>query len=54
MKYSQHKIEFHHTLINKDKDNNIQTTLYKKPTDRQNYIHSKPDHPFFTEKKHCI
>ena len=51
MKYSQHKIEFHHTLIYKDKNNNIETTLYKKPTDRQNYIHSKSDHPFLYWKK---
>ena len=46
MKYSKDKIEFLDTLTYKDKNNNIQTTLYKKPTDRQNYIHSKSAHPF--------
>ena len=46
MKYSKDKREFLNTLIYKDKNNNIQTTLYKKPTDCQNYIHSKSTHPF--------
>ena len=46
MKYSRDKIEFLDNLIYKYKNNNIQTTLYKKPTDRQNYIHSKSAHPF--------
>ena len=46
MKYSRDKIEFLENLIYKYKNNNIQTTLYKKPTDRQNYIHSKSAHPF--------
>ena len=36
MKYSKGKIEFLDTLLYKDKNNNIQTTLYKKLTDRQN------------------
>ena len=34
MKYSKDKIVFLGTLIYKDKNNNIQATLYKKPTDR--------------------
>ena len=51
IKYSKDKIEFLDTLIYKDKNNNIQTTLYKKPTDRQNYIHSKSAHPFSLKKK---
>ena len=46
MKYSKDKIEFLDTLIYKDKNNNIQTTLYKKPTDHQNYLHAKSAHPF--------
>ena len=36
MKYSKDKIEFLDTLLYKDKNNNIQITLYKKLTDRQN------------------
>ena len=54
MKYSKDKIEFLNTLIYKHKNNNIQTTLSKKPTDRQNYVHSKSAHPFSLKKKHCI
>ena len=54
MKYSKDKIEFLDTLIYKDENNNIQTTLYKKPTDRQNYINSKSAHPFSLKKKNCI
>ena len=50
MKYSKHKIEFLNTLIYNNKNNNIQTTLCKKPTDRQNYIHSKLAHPFSLKK----
>ena len=50
MKYSKDKIEFLDTLTYKDKNNNIQTTLYKKPTDRQNYVHSKSTHPFLLKK----
>ena len=36
MKYSKDKIEFLDTLLYTDKNNNIQITLYKKLTDRQN------------------
>ena len=50
MKYSKDTIEFLDTLIYKDKNNNIETTLYKKPTDNQNYIHSKSTHPISLKK----
>ena len=50
MKYSKDKVEFLDTLIYKDKNNNIQTTLYIKLTDSQNYIHSKSAHPFSVRK----
>ena len=33
------------TMVNKDKDNNPQTTLYQKPTDQQSYLHAKSEHP---------
>ena len=49
-KYSKDKIEFLDTLIYKEKNNNIQITLYKKPTDRQNYMHLKSAHPFSLKK----
>ena len=50
MKYSKDKIEFLDALTYKDKNNYIQTTLYKNPTDHQNYIHSKSAHPFSLKK----
>ena len=50
MKYSKDKIEFLDTLIYIDKKYNMQETLYKKPTDHQNYIHSKSAHSFSLEK----
>ena len=50
MKYSKEKIAFLDTLIYKEKNNNIQTTIYKKPADHQNYIHSKSVHPFSQNK----
>ena len=33
------------TLIYKDKNNTLQTTLYRKPTDQQFYLHAHSDHP---------
>ena len=54
MEYSKDRVVFLGTLIYKDKNNNIQTTLYKKPTDCQNCIHLKSTHPFSLKKKHCI
>ena len=50
MKYSKDKTEFLDTLIYDNKNKNIQTTLCKKPIDRQNYIHSKSAHPFSLKK----
>ena len=28
-----------------DEDNNLQTTLYRKPTDQQPYLHDKSEYP---------
>ena len=50
MKYSKDIIEFLDTVIYKDKNNKTQTTLYKKSTDLQNYIHSKSTRPFTLKK----
>ena len=33
------------TLIYKDKNSTLQTTLYRKPTDQQSYLHAHSDHP---------
>ena len=40
-KYSRQQIEFLDTLIYIDNNNKQQATLYEKPTDIQNYLHSK-------------
>ena len=42
---SMQKILFLDTTVYKDKDNNLQTTLYGKPTDQQSYLHAKSKHP---------
>ena len=49
-KYSRQQIEFLGTLVYMDNNNKLQTTLYKKPTDRQNYFHSKSEHPYSLKK----
>ena len=37
-------------LVYIDSKNRLQTTLYKKPTDCQNYLHAKSAHPFSLKK----
>ena len=32
-------------MVCKDKENNLQTTLCRKPTDQQSYLHAKSEHP---------
>ena len=44
-KFSKKKIEFFDTLVYEDHNNRLQTTHYRKLTDRQNYIHAKSVHP---------
>ena len=41
---SLQKIPFLDTMVYKDKDNNLQTTLYCKPIDQQSYLHAKSEH----------
>ena len=43
-KYSKTKIEFLNVLVYKDINNKLQTTLYKKPTDRRSYLHTNSEH----------
>ena len=43
-KISSQKIPFLNIMVYKDKENNLQTTLYQKPTDQQSYLHSKSEH----------
>ena len=33
------------TTVYNDEDNKLQTKLYRKPTDRQKYLHRKSEHP---------
>ena len=42
---SYSNISFLDKLIYKDKNNTLQTTLYRKPTDQQSYLHVYSDHP---------
>ena len=49
-KFSKENIEFLDTLVYIDRKNRLQTTLYKKPTDCQNYLHAKSTHPFKLRK----
>ena len=44
-KYSQTKIEFLDVLVYKDHSNMLKTTIYKKQTDRQNYLEARSEHP---------
>ena len=53
-KSSKESIEFHDTLVYIDSKNRLQTTLYKKPTYCQNYLHAKSAHPFSLKKVFCI
>ena len=38
-------IPFLDTMVYKDEVNNLQTTLYWKPSDQQSYLHAKSEHP---------
>ena len=38
---SPRKIAFLDAMLYKDENNNIQTTLYRKPTDQQAFLHAK-------------
>ena len=49
-KYSRQQIEFLDSLVYIDNNNKLQATLYKKPTDRQKYLHSKSEHPYSLKK----
>ena len=42
---SPRKIAFLDAMLYKDENNNIQTTLYRKPTDQQAFLHAKSEHP---------
>ena len=39
------KNAFLDAMLHKDENNNIQTILYRKPTDQQAFLHAKSEHP---------
>ena len=49
-KFSKENIAFLDRLAFIDSNNRLQTTLYKKPTDCQNFLHAKSAHPFSLRK----
>ena len=49
-KFSKGSIESLDTIVYIDSKNRLLTTLYKKPTDCQNYLHAKSAHPFSLKK----
>ena len=49
-KFSKESIEFLDTLVYIDSKKRLQTNLYKKPTDCQNYFYAKSAHPFSLKK----
>ena len=49
-KLSKESLEFLDTLVYIDSKNRLQTTLYKKPIDCQNYLYAKSAHLFSLEK----
>ena len=42
---SPRKIAFLDAMLYKNENNNIKTTLYRKPTDQQAFLHAKSEHP---------
>ena len=49
-KLFKEKTEFLDRLVYKGHNKRLQTTLYKKPTDRQKYLHGKSTHPLSLKK----
>lgn len=50
LKFSKCKIGFLDTLVYKDKNNGLHTTLFKKPSDQQNYLWAKSAHLYSLKK----
>ena len=44
------KIEFLDTLVYIDQQNKLQTTLFRKSSDRQNFLNAKSEHPYSLKK----
>lgn len=52
--YSKDKSEVLDTLVYIDQHHNLQTILYKKPTDSQNYLHVNSKHLYSLKKGFLI
>ena len=50
LKFSKESMEFLDTLVYIDSNSRLQTTIYKKPTECQNYLHAKSAHSFSLKK----
>ena len=50
LKFSKENIEILGTLVYIESNKRLQTTLDKKPTDCQNYLHAKSAHPLSLKK----
>ena len=44
------QIEFFYTLVYIDQQNKLQTTPFRKSSDRQNVLNAKPEHPYSLKK----
>ena len=52
--YSLTKIEFLDVLVYKDHNSMLQTTIYRKQTDRQNYLDARSEYPKLLKGKHTL
>ena len=49
-KFDGKQIEFIDTLVYIDQQNKLQTTLFRKSSDRQNFLNAKLEHPYSLKK----
>ena len=49
-KFDCKQIEFLDTLVYIDEQNKLQTTLFRKSSDRQNFLNAKSEHPYSLKK----
>ena len=49
-KFESKRIEFPDTLVYKDQQNKLQTTIFRKSIDRQNYFNTKSENPYSLKK----
>ena len=50
IKFDCKQIEFLDTLVYIDQQNKLQTTLFRKSSDRQNFVNAKSEHPYSLKK----